>query len=192
MQKLIVGAGNPGRKYSTTRHNIGRMVLEHSRFYSELKWQSKFKGQYSSISKNGSKIFFLTPETFMNLSGESVLALAQFFKILPADILVIHDELDLPFGTVALKNGGGLAGHNGLRSIANCLGTQSFKRLRLGIGRPQHGTVSSYVLSPFSKDESMLLDDYLSIAADAIDAFITDGFEKTARTFSKKSIINNI
>ena len=125
----------------------------------------------------------------MNLSGESVQPCADFFKVSVENILVIHDELDLPFGTLAFKKGGGLAGHNGLKSIDQQLGSRDFMRLRLGIGRPSHGNVASYVLSSFSTDEKIVLDDFLRGGGEAIDCFMSDGFQKAAKSFSKKSYI---
>ena len=186
MIELVVGLGNPGQEYERTRHNIAWMVLGRM---PQLDWQKKFKGEYAALSDGKKKIYFLKPLTFMNLSGESILALVQFFKIdSPAKILVIHDELDLPFGTVVLKKGGGLAGHNGLKSIAATLGTQDFCRLRMGISRPQHGSVSDYVLSRFSGQEANELDNFLDLGHKVVLEAITNGFESAASLFSKKSI----
>lgn len=189
MQKLIVGLGNPGSKYQDTRHNIGWLAIDHLSFYSKLRWQEKFKGLYSSYEMNGEKIYFLMPQTFMNLSGESISKMCNFFKITPDNVLVIHDELDLPYGTTTFKKGGGLAGHNGLKSTAQCLGTKDFLRLRLGIGRPHHGNVSAWVLSKFDGDESIALDQYLNGAAEAIEYFCSAGFDKAASQYSKKKFI---
>ncbi len=117
MDRLVIGLGNPGVKYHHSRHNIGWDVFEELSFSNQLKWNEKFKGLYTVYNNGAEKIYFLKPQTFMNLSGESVQPLMAFFKIPIENILVIHDELDLPFGTIAFKKGGGLAGHNGLTSI---------------------------------------------------------------------------
>ena len=187
MDFLIVGLGNPGSEYQNTRHNIAWSVLESAPFSSHLAWREKYKSFYASHGFRNVKGHFLKPQTYMNLSGESVQPCADFFKIRVENILVVHDELDLPFGTLAFKKGGGLAGHNGLKSISQILGSQDFLRLRLGIGRPTHGNVASYVLSNFSSDERMVLDDFLKGGGEAIDCFMNEGFQKAAKTFSKKS-----
>ena len=122
MDKLIVGLGNYGTKYESTRHNIGWDIFEYLSFKDRLIWKEKFKGVFASHSVNGVKYHFLKPQTYMNLSGESVAPLCSFFKVKIEDILVLHDELDLPFGTVAFKKGGGLAGHNGLKSTTRRAG----------------------------------------------------------------------
>ncbi|TDJ08937.1 MAG: aminoacyl-tRNA hydrolase [Deltaproteobacteria bacterium] len=185
--KLIVGLGNPGLEYEYTRHNIGWLALDCLENSIPLIWKEKFKGLYAQATVGGEKAYFLKPQTYMNLSGESVQALCQFFKVPRQNILVIHDEVDLPFGTLTLKNSGGLAGHNGLKSIAQLMGGQDFLRLRMGIGRPLHGSVSSYVLSSFSSEDEIILEDYLSGAADAIKIYLEKGFEKAASKYSKKN-----
>ncbi len=189
-KRLVVGLGNPGKEYERTRHNIGWMVLDRFEESLSLIWKDKFKGIFSQQDIRGEKLFFLKPQTFMNLSGESVAALINFFKISTEDILVIHDEIDLPFGTLTLKYGGGFAGHNGLKSIANHIGTDKFLRLRMGVGRPSRGGVSSFVLSGFSKDESISLDDFINGGAEVIECYIKNGFEKTASSFSKKNFVD--
>jgi len=153
MIKLAAFFGNPGLKYSRNRHNAGRMLAESLPFYQTLSWQKKFKGLYSSY--NG--IHFLMPETYMNLSGESVSAAALFFKTGIEEIIVVHDELELPLGTISLKFAGGLGGHNGLRSMKQCFGNADCWRLRIGIGRPDvrlpgEGIID-WVLTDFSKNE---------------------------------------
>jgi PTH1 family peptidyl-tRNA hydrolase len=132
MIQLAVFFGNPGKKYERNRHNAGRMLAEQLSFFSSLSWQKKYKGLYASRDN----IHLLMPETYMNLSGESVYAAATFFKIKLEEIIVIHDELELPLGTISLKYSGGLGGHNGLRSMKKSFGSADFWRLRIGIGRP--------------------------------------------------------
>ncbi|MCO4794045.1 MAG: aminoacyl-tRNA hydrolase [Bacteriovoracaceae bacterium] len=190
MDRLVVALGNPGREYEETRHNIGQMILEKLSFHSDLVWKSKFKGQWASKETELGKVYFLVPETYMNLSGESVAPLCKFFKVSIENILVVHDELDLPYGTLMFKNGGGLAGHNGLKSIAQLMGGQSFTRLRVGIGRPERGSVSDFVLSTFSSEEKINIDDVLELGAKGIESFCEKGFEKTAKSFGKKSAFN--
>lgn len=189
MDRLIVGLGNPGSKYHNSRHNIGWDTFEELSFFNDLKWTEKFKGLYAVYSNGPDKVYFLKPQTFMNLSGESVQALISFFKIDVENILVVHDELDLPFGTIAFKKGGGLAGHNGLKSITEKLGTQEFRRLRVGIGRPIHGDVSNWVLSGYTGEDKDFFRPYLKGAAVALEEYIKVGFDKAATIYSKKKIV---
>lgn len=189
MDRLIVGLGNPGSKYQYTRHNIGWDVFEELSFAGQLKWTDKFKGQYAVYQNGDEKIYFLKPQTFMNLSGESVQPLMNFFKIPVENILVVHDELDLPYGTIAFKKGGGLAGHNGLKSITALLGTQEFRRVRVGIGRPVHGDVSNWVLSGYIGEDKDFFRPFLKGAAQALEEYIKLGFDKAATSYSKKKIV---
>lgn len=189
MDRLIVGLGNPGSKYHNSRHNIGWDSFEELSFFNDLKWIEKFKGIYAIYNNGPDKIYFLKPQTFMNLSGESVQPLMSFFKIDVENILIVHDELDLPFGTIAFKKGGGLAGHNGLKSITAKLGTQEFKRLRLGIGRPVNGDVSNWVLSGYTGEDKDFFRPYLKGAAAALEEYINMGFDKAATVYSKKKIV---
>ncbi|EQC43271.1 aminoacyl-tRNA hydrolase [Bacteriovorax sp. Seq25_V] len=189
MAKLIVGLGNPGSEYSHTRHNIGWDVFEKLKFYDELIWKEKNKGIYAQYDFDGERIYFLKPQTYMNLSGECVIPFANFFKIDKSDILVIHDELDLNFGVVAFKDGGGLAGHNGLKSIAAQYGDQNFKRLRMGIGRPQHGSVSDWVLGRYHGDDAIAIDTYLEKAVRAIETYMKSGFTIALQRYNKKNLL---
>ncbi len=150
MIKLICALGNPGREYTLTRHNAGWIFLDS--WQPGLDWQKKFKGEYA-VSHSPRKLTYLKPLTFMNKSGESLRACCDFFSIEADEILVIHDDLELAFGETLLKQGGGLGGHNGLKSIKQHLSTGDFHRLRLGIGRPDRGSVSNHVLSRFSPQE---------------------------------------
>ena len=191
MIKLIVALGNPEQKYTTTRHNIAWQLLEYLSFFNSLSWQSKFKGEFATYSVGGEKIFFLKPQTYMNLSGESVQPFAHFFKIKFDEILVIHDDIELDFGVIGFKTGGGLAGHNGLRSIANSLGTRDFKRMRLGISRPSHGTVEAFVLSNFSDDEKTVLPIYLGKAAKLLEQCLNEDFNIVENKFRKENLLNS-
>jgi len=183
MIKLSVFLGNPGLKYSRNRHNAGRMLAQALPFYQSLSWQKKFKGLYASFEGN----HFLMPETFMNLSGESVFDAASFYKIKIEEIIIIHDELELPLDTISLKFSGGLGGHNGLRSMQKCFGSADFWRLRIGIGRPdsrlpgkggREGSgegVFDWVLSDFSEAEQETLSATLNAGANLlVQTFIND------------------
>ncbi len=189
--KLIVGLGNPGKEYEQTRHNIGFMVLDLLQIKYSFSWKEKFKGEYGQISHGDEKIYFLKPLTFMNLSGESVSALCTFFKIEISDILVVYDEIELPFGTLVFKKGGGLAGHNGLKSLVSQLGNQDFLRLRMGVGRPEHGDVAGYVLSKFNSDEKIVLSNFLEGGVQAVSSFINNGFNKAASEYSRKDYLKS-
>lgn len=145
--KLIVFLGNPGKEYAKTRHNSGFIVCDS--LFPSASWQTKFHGWYAQEGETR----LLKPQTYMNLSGISVGEAVRFFRLKPEEVLVVHDDLELPFGVVRLQLGGGLAGHNGLRSIKEHVGSAGFARLRIGIGRPIHGNVAQYVLSPFTKEE---------------------------------------
>jgi PTH1 family peptidyl-tRNA hydrolase len=163
--RLIVGLGNPGPQYAATRHNCGFWFMERlTRLLSlDMKRESRFHGSLAHVRDKG--LWLLMPETFMNRSGNSVGALARFYRVLPEEIIVIHDELDLPPGTLRLKFGGGLGGHNGLKDIASHLGTQDFWRLRVGIGHP--GTreeVINYVLTVPRREEHDAIDQALDRA----------------------------
>jgi peptidyl-tRNA hydrolase, PTH1 family len=188
MFHLVVALGNPGAQYSQTRHNIGWMFLDQSSLFRGGIWKSKFKGEYCETTLRGQKIIALKPQTYMNLSGESVLPLMTFYKISPGQILVIHDELDLSFGQIHFKMGGGLAGHNGLKSIAACLGTDQFARLRIGIGRPSHGDVSSWVLSGFSKDEQVQIPNLFEKLNDPFTTAVVEGLSKVG-IYNKKNLL---
>jgi PTH1 family peptidyl-tRNA hydrolase len=160
--RVFVFLGNPGKEYEKTRHNAAWLAVRRLPFYDSLVWQEKFKGRYA-VSPD--KSILLMPQTFMNLSGDCVRACMSFFKIVPTGLAVIHDDIELPFGTVGFRLGGGLGGHNGLRSIHKSLGTPEFWRFRLGIGRPARGDAGAHVLGRFSQEEEPLLDAYLQKAA---------------------------
>jgi aminoacyl-tRNA hydrolase len=180
--KLIVGLGNPGDKYKDTRHNAGEWLVERlaQRFNFSLKEESKFFGKTARAVIDGQEIRFLVPTTFMNLSGKAVGALATFYRIQPEQILIAHDELDLPPGTVKIKLGGGHGGHNGLRdSIAQLSNNKNFYRLRVGIGHPgDKNLVSAYVLSKPSPTDLTLIDKALEEATDCVDVLLKDGINK--------------
>ncbi|TVR29512.1 MAG: aminoacyl-tRNA hydrolase [Spirochaetaceae bacterium] len=169
MIDLIVLLGNPGSHYARTRHNVGWLVAEHLPALRDASRQRKFLGDYAAVALGSNRVHVLWPLTFMNRCGESVGRLCAFFKIAPQRVLVVHDELELPFGVLSLRHGGGLGGHNGLKSVRSALTTADFLRLRIGISRPKHANVSSYVLSRFTPDEEPLLGDILDRAAEIIE-----------------------
>ncbi|EAQ14581.1 peptidyl-tRNA hydrolase [Maritimibacter alkaliphilus HTCC2654] len=173
--KLFVGLGNPGSKYAGNRHNIGFMAVDRIREdHGFAPWRSKFQGQVSEGNLGGEKVILLKPETFMNLSGQSVGEAMRFYKLDSTDVTVFHDELDLPPFKVKLKLGGGHAGHNGLRSIHQHI-SPHYGRVRLGIGHPGHkDRVSPYVLSDFAKQEEKWLDDMLRGISDGAEHLVTD------------------
>jgi len=201
MLELAAFFGNPGKGYSRNRHNAGFLLAEKLNFYSSLSWQQKFKGIYAAMDRvrlgelniaddvpdPSPRAYFLMPQNYMNRSGESVAAAAAFFKIKSQSILVVHDELELPLGTISLKFSGGLGGHNGLRSMKACFGTADFWRLRVGIGRPgsrlpgeggRPGSdegVADWVLSDFTTAETETLDRVLQVGAELlVQAFLTE------------------
>ena len=165
---MVVFLGNPGQQYKNTRHNAGWLCCNLIDEIKDERWQKKFKSRWLSLGNGDRKVIFLKPETFMNKSGESVIAAATFFKIKTDEILIVHDDLEQDFGIISFRTGGGLAGHNGLKSIASLLGTKDFHRFRIGIGRPVHGSVSSWVTGRFSKDEELHLELILLKSAELI------------------------
>ncbi|MEY1554343.1 aminoacyl-tRNA hydrolase [Yoonia sp. R2331] len=167
--KLIVGLGNPGEKYAGNRHNIGFMALDRvANDHGFASWRSKFQGQISEGRFGADKVLLLKPETFMNLSGQSVGEAMRFHKLAPEDVIVFHDEIDLAPSKVRLKTGGGHAGHNGLRSIHGHIGPD-YDRVRLGVGHPGHkDAVPGYVLRDFAKADQDWLDDVLRGISDGI------------------------
>jgi PTH1 family peptidyl-tRNA hydrolase len=173
---LVAGLGNPGREYASTRHNVGWMVVDELVRRRDGSWRSKFSGQLAEVRLGEAKLALLEPETYMNESGKSIGAAARFFKVPVESVLVVHDDVDLDEGRLQVKQGGGLAGHNGLRSIAQALGSQDFPRLRIGVGRPGRGdrrSVADFVLAPFSPETDV--EELISRSADAVEAIVSDG-----------------
>ena len=186
--KLIVGLGNPGDEYAQTRHNAGFWFCE--RLARELgvsfSREARFHGLAANARSKG--VWLLMPQTFMNRSGQSVAALARFYRITPAEILVVHDELDIPAGDVRVKLGGGEGGHNGLRSISSSLGTKDYLRVRVGIGRPPgRMDAADYVLRDFGTVERKELPFLLDTAADAVESLVTIGLLDTQQKFHAPS-----
>lgn len=182
---LVVGLGNPGREYERDRHNVGWMVVDELGRRHGASFKGKFSGRLAEVRVGDARLALLKPETFMNDSGRSVVAASRFFKADVDEIVVVHDEVDLETGRLQVRAGGGLAGHNGLRSIARSLGSQEFLRLRIGVGRPARGDqrpVADYVLSPFDpEDDAATL---VGRAADAVETVARDGLERAAAAFN--------
>lgn len=189
--KIICGLGNPGREYEGHRHNIGFMVLDAL----AARWKApftsrKFDGELAQASYAGDKVLLLKPQTFMNLSGTSLGAAARFYKVPAADVLVVHDELDLPFGQLMLKAGGGTGGHNGLNSIREAWGEEGYGRLRFGIGKPTgvnaKERVVGHVLGDFSRAEGEALAELVTRACEGCEAWAKHGMQKAMNGFNKK------
>jgi PTH1 family peptidyl-tRNA hydrolase len=182
---LVVGLGNPGREYERTRHNAGWLVLDELARRHGGSWRSKFSGSLAEVRLDGLRLGLIKPETYMNESGRSVGAAARFFKVEPDALLVVHDDVDLEPGRLQARLGGGLAGHNGLRSLAQYLGSQDFLRLRIGVGRPGRGdrrSVSDWVLSAFAPEDD--IDALVSRSADAVEAIASEGLEPAQARFN--------
>lgn len=170
--KIITGLGNPGKKYENTRHNVGFVVVDMlAQAFNAPSWQEKFNGLYTTVSINGQKVGLLKPTTYMNLSGKAVQAAMVKLKFKPEDLIVVHDELDLPASKVRIKTGGGDAGHNGLRSITAAIGN-NYTRVRIGIGHPgEKSLVSAYVLGKNTEEDTTLLH---KLAVEEIPALLED------------------
>jgi len=184
---LVVGLGNPGHEYATTRHNVGFMVADELARRHGGSWRSKFSGEVADVRLDGARLALLKPQTFMNDSGRSAAAAAKFYKVEPEDLLAVHDEVDLDLGRMQARLGGGLAGHNGLRSMASALKTPEFLRLRIGVGRPERGDrrpVSDWVLSPF--DPSVDVGSLVGRAADAVETLVRDGLDEAQQRFNER------
>ncbi|HUN55188.1 MAG TPA: aminoacyl-tRNA hydrolase [Smithella sp.] len=186
---LIIGLGNPGSRYQYTRHNIGFMVLTKiaARWEVDLK-QKSFDALWNRGKIAGQNVIFAMPQTYMNLSGNAVRKLFAYFKVDINNLIVIHDDIDLPFGSVRLKTGGGDAGHKGLKSITTCLGSADFMRIRIGIGKPSDKSrVEDYVLEKFGKEESPLLQEIIETAALAAEDIIASGMQQAMAKYHTKN-----
>jgi PTH1 family peptidyl-tRNA hydrolase len=176
---LLAGLGNPGREHQADRHNVGFMLLDRLAREAGVRFERvRFQSLVTTARLAGHRVLLAKPQTYMNASGRAVGQLVRFFKIEPASLLVAHDDLDLPLGTIRLRPGGGSGGHRGVASIVDQLGRQDFPRLRLGIGRPPgHMDPADYVLQSFRPDEELVRDIMLGQAADAVQTFLRDGIE---------------
>jgi peptidyl-tRNA hydrolase, PTH1 family len=184
---LVAGLGNPGREHAGNRHNVGWMVVDELARRHGGSWRSKFNGQLAEVRIDGHKVALLKPETYMNDSGRPIQAAAKFFKVDPDAVLVVHDEGDFELGRLQARIGGGLAGHNGLRSIAQQLGTPEFMRLRVGVGRPERGDprpLADFVLSDFRPEDDR--DAIVRSAADAVETLDAEGLEAAQRAINTR------
>ncbi len=182
---LVAGLGNPGREYARTRHNVGWLVADELAARHGGSWREKFSGRLAEVRVDELRLALLKPETYMNESGRSIGAATRFFKVDPGSLLVVHDDVDLDEGRLQARLGGGLAGHNGLRSIAQVLGSQEFLRLRIGVGRPGRGdrrSVADFVLSNF--DPTVDVDALVTRSADAVESLAREGLEVTQQRFN--------
>ncbi|WP_281185429.1 aminoacyl-tRNA hydrolase [Trichlorobacter lovleyi] len=187
---VIAGLGNPGSKYQWTRHNAGFLFLDR---IAQLEGLSIVRKQFGGLTaeweRKGKRLVLLKPQTFMNLSGRSVMPALQFYKLKPDQLIVVHDEIDLPLGAARLKQGGGHGGQNGLRSIMELLGKGDFVRLRLGIGRPPHGDVTNHVLGVFTPPEMEIFARVLDGALDMLETALDEGVPKAMSLFNNKSYL---
>jgi peptidyl-tRNA hydrolase, PTH1 family len=193
---LLVGLGNPGPQYAQTRHNVGFMAVDafcapKTAAERVVSFQPRFEGQFAQVVRSGVSVGVLKPETFMNASGRSVRAAAAFFGLEPAAVLVVHDELDIPFGELRIKSGGGDGGHRGLRSISAELADPNYGRVRVGIGRPPahfQGDVADFVLQAFALEERSELTRVLTRTCEALEAVISDGIERTMNRTNQRIV----
>jgi PTH1 family peptidyl-tRNA hydrolase len=188
LSHLVVGLGNPGARSRDTRHNLGRRAVELIADELGGSWRSRWNGRVSELRDSDERLGLLVPETFMNESGRSVAPALRFYKLPPERLVVVHDELDLELGDVRAKQGGGLAGHNGLRSLAEAIGTQDFLRVRIGIGRPERGDrrpVADWVLQPFPPGTDV--DRLVRDGADCTLSVLRDGVDVAMRTWNGSS-----
>jgi PTH1 family peptidyl-tRNA hydrolase len=182
---LVAGLGNPGREYRDTRHNVGWMVVDELARRHDGSFKGRFSGRIADVRIDGRKAVLLAPETYMNESGRSVAPAVRFYKLPLPSLLVVHDEVDLPLGRLQLRLGGGLAGHNGLRSLVREIGSPDFLRLRIGVGRPERGDrrpVADFVLDPFEPDVDVGA--IVSRAADAVETVAVEGVEAAQQRFN--------
>lgn len=185
---LVAGLGNPGKEYSSSRHNIGFMVVDEiaRRLGVNIKKRG-FKSLFAESFLEGKKLLLLKPQTYMNLSGEAISDAVEFFKIPLKDVIVVHDEIDLPLGSMKIKTGGGSAGHKGVQSIISRLGDSGFVRVRVGIGKPiQKSEVIDHVLSGFEGGEKRIMEDMVDRTADAVSEIILRGLDSAMNKFNRK------
>jgi PTH1 family peptidyl-tRNA hydrolase len=188
--KLIVGLGNPGEQYQASRHNLGFLAIDHLAGRHGISLQRRgFDAFFGQGRIANAAVLLAKPQTFMNLSGAALEKLLAYFRADVGDLLIIHDDLDLPFQTVRLKQGGGSGGHQGLASIIEYLGSSDFFRVRIGIGKPaRKGMVESYVLSPFTEEEQKELPNIITAASEAAQAIVENGIESAMRIYNGRSI----
>ncbi|VXD25386.1 Peptidyl-tRNA hydrolase [Planktothrix paucivesiculata PCC 9631] len=196
--QLIVGLGNPENKYEQTRHNIGFEAIDAlaKAWRIPVSENRKFKGKFGEgVTTSGEKIRLLKPLTYMNLSGQAIRAVVDWYKLPPTSVLVIYDDMDLPLGRLRLRLSGSAGGHNGMKSTISHLGTQNFPRLRIGIGKPKsmtgNGETVSYVLGKFSSPEMQIMEQVLKWTGEAIDLSLHQGVEKAMSLYNNRSLVDN-
>ncbi len=183
--KLIVGLGNPGSRYEQTRHNIGFKVIDALAKAHDIDFNKKqCRSLLGQGFLSGEKVLLVKPQTYMNNSGEAVWETLNFYRDNIDDLLVIHDDLDLEYGRLRFKDGGGTGGHNGLKSIEKMINSSDYGRLKMGIGRPEQMSVESYVLSKFSKEENQVLPKLIDAAVAGVEVWCQDGLEKAMNKFN--------
>lgn len=187
---IVAGLGNPGPTYQWTRHNAGFLFLDRLAHLESISIVKKsFSGCSGEVNFGGQRLILLKPQTFMNLSGMSVMQALQFYKLPLSQLIVIHDELDLPFGSVRFKNGGGHGGHNGLRSIMDTLGKGDFTRLRIGIGKPPYGDTTSHVLGHIPPDQMEVLHRVLDGGIEMLEVMLKEGLPKSMSLYNNKCFL---
>lgn len=185
--KLVAGLGNPGEEYAATRHNVGFAVADLlAERWRAGSWTKKFRGLVASIDLHGERCWLLKPQTYMNLSGESVQAACAFYQIEPADVVVVHDDIDFELGRIQIKFGGGHGGHKGIGSTIAHLG-RDFVRVRLGVGRPARDNVVDHVLGGFHRSEQPIVDEMIVRATDAVESILRDGYRKAQNAFNVRA-----
>jgi peptidyl-tRNA hydrolase, PTH1 family len=190
VDRLVVGLGNTGSKYAATRHNIGFVIV--AELASRLDAQTgrnRFEAEIREASIDGMRVALACPTTMMNNSGYAVTQLCRWYKLKPEHVLIVYDELDLPFGTIRMRPRGGAGGHNGVRSVIDQLGTQEFPRLRVGVGRPTSGSTVSYVLSRFREEEQPFVKDIVALSSDAVIHWLKHGTESAMNAFNRESVV---
>ena len=185
--KVIVGLGNPGKKYVGTRHNIGfDVVVVLAERFSADRWKSGFEAETTEINIGGERVFLAAPQTYMNLSGRSVRAIVKFFKVDLNDLLLVHDDMNLPTGQLRIRGSGSAGGQKGLQNTIDQLGTSDFARLRIGVGRPPSGVVSSnYVLQKFMKSEMPIMQECVDRSASAVECWVRNGVDATMNQYNQ-------
>lgn len=182
--KIIVGLGNPGKKYELTRHNVGFMAIDRFAEEQNINFQDKHKALIGTIHIEGQKVLLVKPQTYMNLSGESLSEIVNYYKIDLEDILVVYDDIDIPLGKIRIRKKGSAGTHNGMRSIVSCLSSTEFPRMRLGIGKGDIPLID-YVLQRFSDEELNVVNNMIEIASKAIKSYILDGIDLCMNKYNR-------
>lgn len=185
--KIVVGLGNPGMEYAATRHNVGFMTIDgFAEKHSVSGWKNNFQALVGETKIDGEKVLLIKPQTFMNLSGQAVLAVMQFYKVEKENLLIIYDDMDLPVGTVKLRQKGSCGGHNGMRDIIRLLGTEQISRLKIGIGKSEYAQGKDFVLGKFSAAEDEQIDNGIAKAMDAITCWVKHGITEAMNQYNQQ------